>query len=528
MPWVRGLVALSTLYWGAMALVLPVVVWDSHTYNVARLLVTRQAGGLFGEYLWTGPRQVTFPWTFDALHYPFVLLGGWGVSMPSFLCFLGLLWIVFRLVREAHGEVAAWWSLAALYALPTLLYQATSTKNDVGVLFGVACWFYAYRQWRSSGSFVFVLWMCLALGFAAGAKTSGIPIAGLLSLYSAWQLRHRLPQFLRAGAALVGAMLLFGSVETYLNSRLHYGAWLGSKEFVAQHANADGVAGAIANAFRYVWGNQSVGLDAAHPKPPTAAFLADSARSFLEFVSLPNRGYAKGFSDANLAFLKDGGEAGSDYGPLGAIALLAGAAFLLLRRPRGYIFGLAAFGWANLWLTAYFVGWMPWNARFLLLTFVPCTLALVLAMVAEGRSRPAQLLLLLTIAYSVVIYPLHSLNRRPGDLVLAFTKRRTLEMRENSGLAVVIDAVERLSREQPAAVIYLAANGNSWIYRLLLLPNVRCAPFESAVRNPRILARATHVLFLDLPTDPALLPRLELLRSFGGQINLYRVLPPVP
>jgi len=118
-----GVLAL-TAYWFAYALAGPVTTWDSNVYNLGRLLVARQ-GGLFGNPAWNDHRQIWFPWSFDAIHYPFVLLGA-GFAVPSFLCFAGLLLIIHRLVSARYGTAAGWWCCLCLFALPTVVYQATS------------------------------------------------------------------------------------------------------------------------------------------------------------------------------------------------------------------------------------------------------------------------------------------------------------------------------------------------------------------------------------------------------------------
>jgi hypothetical protein len=52
--------------------------------------------------------QIVFPWTFDAVHYPFLKIG-WGMAAPSFLCFLGLVVMVFYLVSTRWGTNVGLW-----------------------------------------------------------------------------------------------------------------------------------------------------------------------------------------------------------------------------------------------------------------------------------------------------------------------------------------------------------------------------------------------------------------------------------
>jgi hypothetical protein len=76
---------------------------------------------------------VTYPWTFDAVHY-LCLKTGWGFGIPSFFAFLGLLVIVFQLVSLSYGEYAALWSVLTLLSMPTLMLRfAFSSPGRLGM-----------------------------------------------------------------------------------------------------------------------------------------------------------------------------------------------------------------------------------------------------------------------------------------------------------------------------------------------------------------------------------------------------------
>ena len=84
-----GATLLLAAYWAVFVLVTPVTVYDSHTYNLARLMLAEH-GGMFADGIWNTQRQVIFPWSFDAIHYPFLkLVRGFGVALPSFMCMVG-------------------------------------------------------------------------------------------------------------------------------------------------------------------------------------------------------------------------------------------------------------------------------------------------------------------------------------------------------------------------------------------------------------------------------------------------------
>ena len=137
----KALIGSILVYWGIYALIAPVTNSDSHVYDLARLSVVERAG-FWQASAWNSIRQVIFPWTFDAIHYPF-LKAGWGFALPSFLAFLGLLIIIFELIAPKSGSKAALWSVLTLLTMPTLMLQATTTKNDLVIAFGVGCWLYS-------------------------------------------------------------------------------------------------------------------------------------------------------------------------------------------------------------------------------------------------------------------------------------------------------------------------------------------------------------------------------------------------
>ena len=143
----KALIGSILVYWGIYALIAPVTNSDSHVYNLARLSVVER--GASGRPQPGIDRQVIFPWTFDAIHYPF-LKAGWGFALPSFLAFLGLLIIIFELIASKLGSKAGLWSVLML-AMPTVMLQATTTKNDLVIAFGVGCWLYSIFRARESG-----------------------------------------------------------------------------------------------------------------------------------------------------------------------------------------------------------------------------------------------------------------------------------------------------------------------------------------------------------------------------------------
>ena len=217
----KALIASLLIYWGVFALITPVTNSDSQVYNLARLSVTERAG-FWQTTAWNSVRQVIFPWTFDAIHYPFLKIG-WGTALPSFAAFLGLLIIIFELVVPRFGSKAGFWCTLVLLAMPTLMLQATTTKNDLVIAFGVGCWLYSLVRFRRNGNTFFLFTAALSLAFTMGSKTSALPICGILILATGWIFRKQLQSALRFAIFLGPLLLLFGSIETYALSWRVYG-----------------------------------------------------------------------------------------------------------------------------------------------------------------------------------------------------------------------------------------------------------------------------------------------------------------
>ncbi len=528
--WAKWIVVTLLAYWATFAVVAPVMNYDSQVYNLARLFIAH-AGGLFGNHGWNSERQVLFPWTFDAIHYPFLFIYR-GYCLPSFACFLGLLIIVYRLVAAARSPRQAWWCCLSLLAMPTLVFQSVCTKNDLAVVFAVGCWYYTWRLWQAERRGVYPLFMALALCFAAGAKTSGLPFFGLLGVFTLWKLRLDRRAAVHFAGWMALCFLLFGSVEIYLNNLLVYHSALGRPAFLAENQNRDGLAGATANFIRYCFGNMNVGIDAANPASPVAAWLENACRGFLNFVGLSgNLGYRNGYGevDANMRFLKAGFDSASDYGPVGALALIASLVFVLARPPADPLWKLAAAGLATLVLTSYTIAWMMWNARFLLMSFCLFALALTLWLLRLGDHWPGRLLrstFFILMAYSAVIYPLHSFNKKPSDLWLALMHRPAYEMSEMPPmLEVVRDLHARASAIEPSDLL-LHAGSDSWVLCILEMRDVHVVPAPTI--DPEILAAASHgsrhlpgvrpvfILTVNDPVDPSVDPTLTKIKTYDA------------
>jgi len=458
----------TLIYWTIYAVVSPVTTWDSQVYNLGRLAIA-DIGGFWSNRCWFSERQVIFPWAFDAVHYPFVKVG-LCESIPSFLTLIGLLVIVYKLAREWYSESFALWSCLSLISMPTLIYQATSTKNDFVMVFLVACWFYALYRYQRERSAWFLAASGLSLGFLGGSKTSGLFFCAILFCLTLFGLRRHINAFKWFVTSFAVSIILFGSVETYVLSDLRYGNPFGPPAFVRMHSNRDGFRGAVANFARYYIGSVSCGIYRDFLSQSFCVDLEKGARLVLNAAGLANAGYRSDFNDGNLKFQKTGGDDGSDYGIFGWIAFTTSLVipFVAPMKSRSRPFAMA--GLASLGLICITVGWMPWNARFLLLPFSLFAVATMIFAFHEIRAKSFRRFLQILILFQIAVTPLISYARRPTDLLRSIFNREELAFSERPTLLPVYHTLESLAALHPR--IYLMAGSESWVLEFLGMRNI--------------------------------------------------------
>lgn len=448
-------------YWGLYALVAPVTNYDSQTYNLARLALAER-GGFFGNPYWTSVWQVMHPWAFDAVHLPFLRLG-FGYAIPSFVCLLGLCVIVLRMVRATAGGEAGWPAVLGLLALPCLVYQATSTKNDLAVVFFVAVWLFARWRWRTEARPRHLFWMVLAIGCLAGAKITGLMYAAVCSVWTLSELyRDR-----RSMAAVIGGIAvsvgLFGSIETYVECQRNFGHALGPEQLVRQMSNRDGLRGGLANLSRYTAGSLYVGQSEWIPSSRAIAAIAKAEHGVLARANLVDAGTSTMCPDRALFFFQSGFEELSGFGPLGTAGLAIMLVALLRWRPQAIWWQLVIGACAGLLLLSLTVGFAIWNNRYLVGHFTLTTIAGVfLLWGGDGWCRLwlrrgfVGLALVLALAA-----PLVSFNRTPAALARAVTDRATFETCMVPVIGMVRTRLHELRANAPGCRIVVGANYDS-------------------------------------------------------------------
>jgi hypothetical protein len=521
----RAIIVAVVVYWGGLAVVLPVSNIDSHVYNLGRLAVAESAG-FWQTDAWNAPRQVVFPWTFDAVHYPLLKMG-WGSALPSFLSFLGLVVIVFNLVSRRWGTNVGLWSVLTLLAMPTIMLQATTSKNDLVIAFGVGCWLYSLVRFQRSRSKFFIFTAALSLAFTAGSKTYAVPICGILTVATAWIWRKEGRTLLLFGGFYLPCVVLFGSIETYVLSWLIYHRPLGHADFVHLQRNNDGLRGLSANFIRYYLQNVSFGIDGNANQSGLATFLENCCRKILHFFHLDNVGYAYGlaFNDTTLDLTKKGSEYYSDFGLVGFAALLTSSFYIWRPRFRNPYWAVIASGFATLALISFIVGWMPWNARFLCLSFVLFGVAMAIILFGElRRAFWLRQFFGVLIIWSAFSLPFLCVDRTPNDLGRAFYAREELTFDQRPWDRQVYDDVVAL-RTKEKGKWFLIAGENSYVLPFLELadePWILTPRWEQIANLPDPgKAVPLFVLVLNRRIPPTL--PVEIVRQYLDDTYILRI-----
>jgi hypothetical protein len=520
----KALIVSILAYWGGYALIAPVTSVDSQVYHLARLSVAERVG-FWQTAAWNSVRQVISPWTFDAIHYPFLKIG-WGFALPSFLAFLGLLIIIFELVAPRLGSKVALWSILTLLAMPTLMLQATTTKNEVVIAFGAGCWLYSLARFQRNQNTFFLFTGALSLVFTIGCKTSAVPICAILPIVTGWFLRNQFRAALRFALFFVILLPVFGSIETYVLSWRVYGDPLGPAGFIKPHTNRDGLRGATANFIRYYMSTVSSGIDGVDCRSGLPGFLEDKCRLLLGNVGLGNAGYRVDFSDANMPFLKDGSDSGSDYGLVGFLALVVSSVVIWKPSFRKLYWMLDAAGFTLLTFTCLTIAWMPWNLRYLSLSFILFGLSLAMLIFEPPNDRSwKQVTLGLIIIWSAISLPLHCGQRRPLDFWNAFFARTDLSLKQKWEMRQVYDDVLSL-RMNNKDTWFLVAGENSWTLPFLTQPRMdwQLTPRWSQVSKAlQALTESNDAFALVLDSQlPQNIP-YEILKTYPHSIFILRI-----
>ena len=371
----RGSIVVLMSYWLLWVVACPVLNTDSLTFNLARLWVLER-GGLLHNTACTWDRLLTAPLAFDAAHYPFLYLGH-AYELPSFLCFVGLLAAAYHLLQERFGGCSGLLVCLGLLGMPVMVYQATNTKNDLVVAFGLIVWFYALdraRRMDARAGRLHLTMAALAIGLIMGSKASGAAFGLLAGLVSFVTLRGRARVGV-FGAALAASVLLFSDWEIYLANHARFGSWLGEPTDIGAHTNIDGARGIIANLLRYLADLSDPFFAGPSGRVAIMRWKKEVVETCLQRFGLIDAGMMhmpwRALHEDNFTRSIPGvyNENNATFGLLGMLVVWGAPLGLAWRRRWDLTAQLLTVAALSFALVAFTVGWSPANLRYLVAPF---------------------------------------------------------------------------------------------------------------------------------------------------------------
>jgi hypothetical protein len=510
-------VILGWLYWGLYALIAPVTVWDAQVYNLARIELAN-LGGLFGNHYWNMAPQVCFPWSFDAVHLPFLKLG-FGYDLPSFSCLTGILMIVWDLVNSHYGESVAWKCTGAILALPLVVYQSATVKNDLIVVFCIAAWYYAYNVYLIRKDRLYIWIMALALAMSCGSKSSGIPIAFFAFLYTCWNIRNKRQTIYHFISAMCVCSILFGSIEIYINNFFVYHKILGDYGLIHAHSNNDGIKGGIANFIRYMSSGFSFGFYLSNSYTLLTYFFERICLAILKFLHLTNMGCFPRFPDSTLHFIKDGGEGSSDYGPIGGVAIWFAFYYSITRFiSRNLIWKLSIVSMLLIFILAMTSSYGPWNNRFHMLAYILAVIAMVLASENLGKIEKDYVLPIIISSY-IILNPFFSQNKNPKSFMPAILNREEFKLLENPGYIEIYRDITKRVNEEHINNLVVFAGSDAWMLPFFSIKEIKLVPEPDSDRLISTINATKSKYVLAINRDLPLKIRMHLIqvRNYNEQ-----------
>ncbi len=227
-----------------------------------------------------------------------------------------------------------------------------------------------------------------------------------------------------------------------------------------------------------------------------------------------------------MPFLKDGSDSGSDFGLVGCLALFVGSCVVLRPSFKSPAWVLSAAGFALLVLTSFTVAWMPWNARFLCLSFILFGVSLATLVFEPPNDRfRLQLILGLIIIWSAISLPLHCGQRRPFDFWNALFARTDLSFKQKPEIKQVYEDVLNLQISNPGTW-FLVAGENSWTLPFLARPgmNWQLTPrWDQLLKARKALTEPNDAFALVLNTPlPQEIP-FEIVKAYPSSTFIVRI-----
>lgn len=261
------LIGLAWIYLGLQAILIPPSNWDSMTYNLARVFLFQQEKTLLLSDVST-VRQAIFPIGSDILHHIFLrFYTDYGIGIFSFLSYLSVAFGTYALSRRYTSSETSVISTLVIISLPELVYQATSTKNDiVTCAVAIFCFLTVHRLLEQANiQDLLLLIFGLILGISVKSTWMGFLfpftlLFGIL-LFQKYPPRIWIELIRRNGRILISLVIpgfILSQLWLFIRNYYFWGGWSGNPEFNSLNRQVDGLKGALANVVRYLF--QSIDL----------------------------------------------------------------------------------------------------------------------------------------------------------------------------------------------------------------------------------------------------------------------------
>jgi len=486
-------------------------------YNISRLEYLLR-GGLFNNTFIHDPRIIYMSWTYDSVALPFRMIK-YGEALPSYACFLGIVLILYRIVKLFYSESTAWSVIATLCALPCLMYQATSTKPDIAVVFCFTCWFYAHVKYSLNKETKYVFIIALSLAFAAGAKPTGLllaPFLGVTSLYLFYPQKSHLLKMLFYSIVCI---MLWGSLEIYVNNYIQFRHILGPG--TDENGNPDGISGALATTIRYLFENTTLGYESFFRNGSFLIRLWEYlCKEILLYLGIANKGIQNAstilLNDNNMRFLKEGTEVGSDYGLIGGCAIWYCIYRLIYDIRRISVFWLLnLFAILNLFIISIFVGWGLWGSRYFITTFMLWSVFLIIN-VEESKNKKLKYATRLIIIISIFLTTLCSFNKRPVDIIYSINNRMNYMTQENCAVQPILSDITNFKSPTKKIRLGLFPGRDAWTLPFFDLNNVVIVPVSNSKPITVYKDLVDYVLYLVKDPSAEELNHLKLIKKYYG------------
>lgn len=254
-------ISLVWIYLGLQAIILPPSNWDSMAYNLSRVLLFQQQKSLLLTNV-AGIWQSIFPVGADILHHTFLrFYNDYGIGIFSFLSYLSVAFGTYALSRRYTSCEISLVSTLVVISLPELVYQATSTKNDIIVnALAIFCFLTFHRLLDEINLKDFII-LILALIWGISVKTTWLAFLLPFSLFFGIIILQKYP--LRIWSQLifrnwrllilfVVPALIFSQFWLFIHNYYIWGSWSGTPEYNALSKQVDGLKGSLANLVRYL------------------------------------------------------------------------------------------------------------------------------------------------------------------------------------------------------------------------------------------------------------------------------------